>query len=75
MKPGKARPYAYMFLFLFLTLLPFRNHLLIADIDLDADYDKAVVLLNQKQYGEALSLIEGIFSPVPIFYQRLQRPC
>jgi len=62
MKPRKATTYGYVLLFLLLTLLPSQKHLLLAEIDLDADFDKAVVLLNQKQYGEALGLLEEILT-------------
>ena len=62
MKSRKATTYVYVLLFLLLTLLPSQKHLLLAEIDLDADFDKAVVLLNQKQYVEALGLLEEILT-------------
>jgi len=67
MKSRKATTYGYVLLFLVLTLLPSPKNLLLAEIDPEADHDKAVVLLNQKQYGQALSLIENILTRTPSF--------
>jgi tetratricopeptide (TPR) repeat protein len=63
----KTTTYGYMFLFLFLTFLSSHKDLLAANTDLNADYDKANVLLKQKQYGEALGLFEDILTRAPSF--------